>query len=127
MHRAMVIFAVDDVERSATFYRQAFAWTPRVSTPVYVELEISETLRLGLYERASFGKNIGTTPPPASGELSRTELYLYVASMSDAVAGLATAGARCLSARALRPWGDEAAYYADPDGNVIAIANIASE
>ncbi len=72
MHGAIVIFAVEDVERSAAFYRQAFAWTARVSTPVYVELE--------------------------------------------------TAGARCLSPRAVRPWGDEAAYYADPDGNVIAVA-----
>jgi catechol 2,3-dioxygenase-like lactoylglutathione lyase family enzyme len=122
MHRVIVIFAVEDVERSTAFYRQVFSWPTRVSTPVYVELEITDALGLGLYERASFGKNIGATPPPASGDLSLTELYVYVDSMEDALARLDMAGARCLSGRALRPWGDEAAYYADPEGNVIATA-----
>jgi len=31
-------------------------------------------------------------------------------------------GARPLSPRADRNWGDEAAYFADPDGNVLAVA-----
>ncbi len=32
------------------------------------------------------------------------------------------AGARELSPLAPRDWGDEAAYFADPDGNVLAVA-----
>jgi len=35
---------------------------------------------------------------------------------------LRDAGARPLSPRADRNWGDEAAYFADPDGNVVAVA-----
>ncbi|MBI2932661.1 MAG: VOC family protein, partial [Planctomycetes bacterium] len=39
-----------------------------------------------------------------------------------AIARIEATGARLLSARAPRPWGDEAAYYADPDGNVVVLA-----
>jgi catechol-2,3-dioxygenase len=35
---------------------------------------------------------------------------------------LECAGARRLSPRQQRGWGDEAAYFADPDGNVFAVA-----
>jgi len=35
---------------------------------------------------------------------------------------LEAAGARLLSAAAPRDWGDEAAYFADPDGNVLVVA-----
>ena len=35
---------------------------------------------------------------------------------------LTARGARCLSPLAPRPWGDEAAYFEDPDGNVVVVA-----
>jgi uncharacterized glyoxalase superfamily protein PhnB len=35
---------------------------------------------------------------------------------------LTAAGARVLSPVAPRDWGDDAAYFADPDGNVIVVA-----
>src|SRR5207244_3574714 len=39
-----------------------------------------------------------------------------------ATASLVAAGARPLSPRAPRVWGDEAAYFADPDGHVVAVS-----
>ncbi len=36
------------------------------------------------------------------------------------------AGGRLLSARAARAWGDEAAYFADPEGNVLVVARPAA-
>ena len=50
------------------------------------------------------------------------ELYFHMADLDAAIARLKEAGARELSALSPRPWGDEAAYYADPDGNVLAVA-----
>jgi uncharacterized glyoxalase superfamily protein PhnB len=35
---------------------------------------------------------------------------------------LHSAGARALSPLGPRDWGDEAAYFADPDGNVLVVA-----
>lgn len=118
-----MILAVENVERSVAFYRRAFGWTPAVTTPVYVELEIAGGTRLGLYDRVGFGRNTGQAPPAAvPQELSRTELYLRVDALPAAIASLEDAGARCLSAAAARTWGDTAAYFADPDGNVVVVA-----
>ena len=47
--------------------------------------------------------------------------------LPSAVARLEAAGARALSALAARPWGDEAAYFADPCGNVIVVARPLAE
>ena len=45
---------------------------------------------------------------------------------NDAIERLVRAGARELSPLAVRPWGDEAAYFADPSGNVLVVARAAS-
>jgi lactoylglutathione lyase len=123
MPLAIVILAVEDLARSVAFYTTAFACTEAVSSPSYVELEIGGSVRLGLYEQAGFGRNIGRLPASlAPGDISRTELYFRVDAMAAASAKLEAAGARVLSDAQQRPWGEIAAYYADPDGNVIAIA-----
>lgn len=94
-----------------------------METPVYVEYECREGLKLSLYERDSFSKNIGRLPifTPV-GALTSTELYVCVEDLTGIIERLHAAGAQQLSPRAPRAWGDEAAYFADPDGNVIAVA-----
>jgi catechol 2,3-dioxygenase-like lactoylglutathione lyase family enzyme len=120
---AIVIFAVEDLSRAVAFYEAAFACREAVSTPNYVELDIGGQVRLGLYAHVGFGRNIGhTTLPLAAGSVSRTELYFRVGSLPAAIARLEAAGARLLSSVQARPWGETAAYYADPDGNVLAVA-----
>jgi predicted enzyme related to lactoylglutathione lyase len=122
-----VILAVEDLQRAVAFYRQAFEWREIVSTATYAELAIDDGMRIGLYERVAFGRNTGQVPIAAvAGELSRTELYLHVDSLPDTIASLERAGARCLSAARRREWGDEAAYFADTDGNVIVVAKPAA-
>jgi uncharacterized glyoxalase superfamily protein PhnB len=53
-------------------------------------------------------------------------LYLYPDDLEAAIDRLVAAGARPLSSIALRDWGDEVAYFADPDGTVIALARTAT-
>jgi catechol-2,3-dioxygenase len=45
-----------------------------------------------------------------------------VEDLDGTIERLHDSGARPLSGRAERGWGDEAAYFADPDGNVVAVA-----
>ncbi|HEY3356812.1 MAG TPA: VOC family protein [Polyangia bacterium] len=119
----LTILAVADVPRAAAFYATGLGWERVVDVPVYVELRAPGGMRLGLYGRQGFGRNTGVVPaatPP--GALAPTELYLHVDDLADAVARLTAAGARPLSPRAPRDWGDEAAYFADPDGNVVVVA-----
>ncbi|MDH5491366.1 MAG: VOC family protein [Myxococcales bacterium] len=119
----MAILAVEDLERALRFYRGAFGFVARIETPVFVELALPGGPGLGLYERVGFGRNTGQLPaltPPAS--TSATELYFRVSDLERSIDRLEALGAPCLSPRAPRPWGDVAAYYRDPDGNVVAIA-----
>jgi catechol 2,3-dioxygenase-like lactoylglutathione lyase family enzyme len=119
----LVILAVEDVSRAAGFYRDAFGWPATAETPVYVEFALPHGLRLGLYERHAFAKNPGAAPAPRPpGALAGTELYLYPDDLEPALARIEEAGARLLSPLVPRDWGDEAAYYADPDGHVVVLA-----
>lgn len=119
----LTIFAVRDPKAAASFYTSTFRWEICVDTPVYIELALPGGMRLGLYERTAFGKNTGRVPTPIfDGELAPTELYLFADDVEDAVRRLTESGARELSPLAPRPWGDEAAYFADPDGNVVVVA-----
>lgn len=123
----LTILAVEDVARARRFYEAAFAWPVAVDTPVYVELALPSEMRLGLYERVAFGKNTGRVPARTpDGELSATELYFYADDVPAAIDRLRRAGARELSPLAVRDWGDEAAYFADPDGNVVVVARPAA-
>jgi uncharacterized protein len=120
---ALVILAVSDLARAVGFYRRAFGWEQQVDVPVYAEFLLPGSLRLGLYERRSFAQNTGQEPPaPRPGDLTSTELYFFPPDLGGALRRLEAAGARCLSGLAPRSWGDEAAYFADPDGNVLVLA-----
>jgi predicted enzyme related to lactoylglutathione lyase len=117
---ALIILAVDDLRSATRFYGDAFGWDPVVSTPVYVEYTLTN-IRVGLYDRRGFGRNVGMTPERARG-LTTCELYLYVGDLEAAIARVERAGGRPLAPLAPRDWGDVVAYLADPDGNVIALA-----
>jgi predicted enzyme related to lactoylglutathione lyase len=80
-------------------------------------------MRLGVYERNGFGHNTGQPPQRIErGQLAPAELYFYTDELEEAIRRIRAAGGRELSALAPRAWGDEAAYFADPDGNVIVLA-----
>ena len=119
----IVILATDELARSRSFYASAFGWPIEVDTSVYVEFRLPAGMRLGLYEREAFGRNVGEVPRQTLiGTLAATELYLYPDDIDAAIGRLTASGSRPLSPRALRSWGDEVAYFADPDGNVLALA-----
>lgn len=119
----LVLLAVPDLPRARAFYRSAFGWPADVDQPVYVEFRLPDGMRLGLYARDAFARNVGVPPlgVPA-GSIAATELYLYPDDLEATAARLVEAGARPLSALAARDWGDEVAYFADLDGTVIALA-----
>ncbi len=119
----LTILAVKDLALSLQFYRSAFGWPQLVDVPVYAEFELPNGQRLGLYQREAFGANTGRVPfNLPQDELAPTELYFYTGDIAAALGNLESAGATLLSPLAARVWGDEVAYYADPDGNVLAIA-----
>lgn len=119
----LTILAVRDLERATAFYDASFGWPRRVDAPVYVEYELPGGRGLGIYERGGFARNTGQLPSPvAEGEITGTELYLRCEDLEGTMRRLEASGARSLSELVPRDWGDDAAYYADPDGNVVVVA-----
>lgn len=119
----LTILAVEDLARATAFYRGAFGFAQAVAAPVYSELQLPGGMRLGLYLREGYARNTGVAPAlPPPGAIAPTELYFHVDDLEAACSRLRDAGARELSPRSPRDWGDEAAYYADPDGNVLVVA-----
>lgn len=119
----LTILAVEDLQVHVEFYRAAFLWEPTVETPVYVEFQLKNGQRIGLYQREGFARNTGIVPaviPP--GHIGPTELYFYVEDLDASIDRINRAGATELSSLAPRVWGDEAAYYSDPSGNVLVLA-----
>ena len=113
----IIILAVDDLPRAAEFYKRGLGFRPVVETPAYVEFAEG----VGVYQRDGFGVNVVERPAAAVG-LASTELYFRVAELDRASAALIAAGAHPLSPASARPWGETVAYFADPDGNVVALA-----
>ncbi|MCC7000284.1 MAG: VOC family protein [Deltaproteobacteria bacterium] len=121
----LVILAVRDLAAMVAFYRDLLGATATVEVPVYVELALAGGMRLGLYVDTGFASNTGVLPPATAPDaLTRTELYLGCdgAGLEAALGRATRLGARVLSALAPRPWGDEAAYLCDPEGNTVVLA-----
>jgi catechol 2,3-dioxygenase-like lactoylglutathione lyase family enzyme len=123
VRHVLTILAVDDLGRAVEFYTRGFGWERPVETPAYAEFALPGGMRLGLYDRQGFARNTGEPPSrPPPGALTSTELYFHTEDLEAAIDRLRAAGARELSRLTPRDWGDEAAYLADPDGNVIVLA-----
>ncbi len=122
---SLVILAVYELSRARRFYVEAFGWAETIATPVYVEFALPDGMRLGLYLREGFSRNTGApVSARAPHHTTATELYLAVDDLDASVARLGGLGARCLSPAAERPWGDRAAYFEDPEGNVLVVARL---
>ena len=118
-----VVLAVEDVDRAYAFYREAFGWESHLEWPgEYVELELPDDDWLGLYRREGYAETAGAKPVELNGRVSPAYLYVRVDDVGEAEKRLREAGAKALSPRSARGWGDEAAYFADPDGNALAVA-----
>lgn len=119
---SLTLLAVTDVAASTRWYRAALGWPIRVQLPVYVELALPDGRGLGLYQRQGFERNTHKPVAPVTpGTTTATELYLTCADLDAAIARMDAAGATQLAPRMAKPWGDDAAYYQDPDGNVVVL------
>jgi catechol 2,3-dioxygenase-like lactoylglutathione lyase family enzyme len=119
----IVILATKDLPAARRFYWEVFGWPVQVDVPVYVEFTLPGGIRLGVYDREAFAKNPRLSASSVSeGAVLPTELYFYTPDPDRTVRRALEHGGKLLDGRSVRPWGDEVAYVADPDGNVVALA-----
>lgn len=121
----ITILYVSDLAKSVAWYDTVFDWPKAVEVENYVEYGINPGCRIGLMSVASAGRFMGSAAPAAPGS-AKAELYVKLDDLSLVLERLASVGAECTSPLSARAWGDEAAYFLDPDGYVVAVARSAS-
>lgn len=121
---SIFIFYVADQQKSRGFYQEVLGKNPVLDVPGMTEFEINNSSKLGLMpEKGIINILSDKTPDPAKGNgIPRCELYLYVDDPAAYFERALKAGAKEISELEKRNWGDEAAYCADADGNVIVFA-----
>lgn len=122
----MIILYVADQQRSRDFYKAILNKEPKLDVPGMTEFELNEKTLLGLMPESDIAKILGDkTPSPSSGNgIPRCELYLAVPDVNKAFENLIVNGGKSISPPEMRDWGHFTAYGIDPDGNIIAFAQI---
>lgn len=136
--RAKIFFitlAVEDLERSVSFYRDGLGWptdgivgeqfhdevTGADGTIAFFKLDGG--LLLGLYERTNLAKDAGLAPgPPSSTEFSLGIPAASQDEVDDLLRRAEAAGAILTAPAHMRPFGVYSGYFADPDGHLFEIA-----
>lgn len=120
----LFILYVADQKRSREFYQHLLKLNPSLDEPGMTEFTIPGKGKIGLMPEKGIARILGESAPhPAGGRgIPRCEIYLRVDNPKLYINRALSAGARLLSPLQPRGWGDEAAYLADPDGHVIALA-----
>ena len=117
------ILYVADQDRSTAFYSSLLGVQPSLHVPGMTEFTL-DGCKLGLMPESGIARIITPAlPHPASASgVPRCEIYLLVEELAPIVARAERAGAGTVSTAADRDWGHRVAYFSDPDGHVIAIA-----
>ncbi|WP_199432836.1 VOC family protein [Qaidamihabitans albus] len=112
-----MIFYVESLARSVTFYRDVIGLDVRIEGDGYVEFAMDNT-KFSLFERAKLPELIGREGGrPPCGEVG------FIVDDVDAEAErLREAGAEILTGPVDRPWRERTLHVADPDGNIVEFA-----
>ena len=123
MMQAEFILYVQDQQRSHDLYRVLLDREPVIDVPGMTEFDLGGC-KLGLMPASGIARIITPAlPHPDAGHgVPRCELYLRVDDLDAAIARAMQAGLVVISPAADRDWGDRVAYFADPDGHVVALA-----
>ena len=121
--RPEFILFVADPKRSKEFYAILLERIPVLDVPGMIEFDLGGA-KLGLMGNDNIGRIIcPPLPHPADAVgIPRRELYLEVDDLDAAIANATKANANIVDPAADRNWGHRVAYFADPDGHVVALA-----
>lgn len=117
------VVLTDDVERLKVFYRDVVGLPIQSDEGNFIRFGTGQS-HLAVMDRGVVGRIAGERGLLRPGDKGfRFELYFRVEDAQAASVRLRKSGAVLVSAFAPRPWGDRAAYFLDPDENLIAVAD----
>lgn len=123
MRLTHVRLLVEDVTRSANFYKDVIGFDQQLDAGVYVELRAGDAL-LGIYGREDMAQVLGPSGrPPGSEDGDRVLLCLGVENVDDTHGELTSKGVTFATApHDQEAWVIRVAHFRDPDGNLIEIS-----
>lgn len=126
LSQSLFILYVQDQQHAATFYKKLLNLSPSLNVPGMTEFTLSETSKLGLMPNQGIAKIIGDQlPNPSEGlGIPRCELYLLVEDISPYYNRALVVGAVVIAEPKNQDWGHRVLYLSDPDGHVIAFAEL---
>ncbi|MCK9616884.1 MAG: VOC family protein [Lentimicrobiaceae bacterium] len=118
------ILYVKNQQLSKDFYQKLLSASPVLDVPGMTEFLLEKNVKLGLMPEDGIQKILANrVPHPKTGNgIPRCELYLYVSDPGTYFNKAIQLGATVISELSPRDWGDEVAYCADTDGNILAFA-----
>ena len=118
------ILYVKNQEKSTAFYEKIFRRKADLFVSGMTEFCLSQDFTLGLMPNEGIANILkDKTPHPETGTgIPRCEMYFYVENLVDEYEILQNIGIEMVSTLSERNWGDEAFYFADLDGHIIAFA-----
>lgn len=115
-----LILYVADQARARDFYERVLGEPPTLDVPGMTEFDLGGAT-LGLMPGTDMAELL---PGLSLGTGSRCELYLRRGDAADALGRGVAAGALLLDGLRDRSWGDRVGYLLDPDGHVLALAEV---
>lgn len=121
--KSHLIFFVSDQDKSTSFYEAILGFMPRLNVSGMTEFQINEGSILGLMPETGIKKLLGNkiTDPSLVRGVPRAELYLITRNAEGIYRRAVEIKAPILSPFEKRSWGHVTAYFADPDGHIIAV------
>lgn len=121
--KSHLIFFVSNQERSTLFYETVFGFSPLLNVPGMTEFQINNETVFGLMPETGIKRLLGDkiiNPAKAQG-IPKAELYLVTENAEGIYKRAIESKAVILSPFEKRSWGHLVAYFADPDGHIVAV------
>lgn len=117
-----LILYVSNLEKSLTFYTEAFGLSVRGNHGTYVELDTGNTI-LAMIERDNVQELTGLTYKSSSETSQTFEIGFVTEDVIATIEELRANGVKVIKEPITKPWGQTVAYVADPDGHYIEICS----
>ena len=124
--KAHFILFVADQQASTRFYSEVLDAAPSLNVPGMTEFDLGGAV-LGLMPAAGAVKLLGSAVTADEGLAANAETYLVVDDAAAFHSRAIIAGGREISPLKERDWGHTAAYSLDPDGHILAFADITND
>jgi hypothetical protein len=128
MQKLLFIIYVKDQNKSKDFYKNILVIQPVLDVPGMTEFQLNVFTKIGIMPETGIAKILGNkVPNPANANgIPKCELYLFVDNPQQSYVNAVNNSAIPINETKAYDWGDEVAYCADTDGNIIAFARTLS-